>query len=84
MQYIAARYEQWAESRLYRAYTAECARVCTENTAALGGGKLMPVSYEDLLLRKAPQQDKRTGDEIAADVIKRAGLNVVRKDNGRI
>lgn len=81
---MAARYEQWAESRLYRAYTAECARVCTENTAALGGGKLMPVSYEDLLLRKAPQQDKRTGDEIAADVIKRAGLKVVRKDNERI
>ena len=44
----------------------------------------MPVSYEDLLLHKAPQQDKRTGDEIAADVIKRAGLKVVRKDNGCI
>lgn len=48
----------------------------TENTAKYTGGEYVKTRYADIIDRKP--QDTRTGTEIAADVIKRAGL-VVKK-----
>ena len=83
MQYLAARLEQWADDRLYRVYMADCAKACTANTAAYCNGMVMQARFADLLDRKAPAVQK-SGDEIAAEVIQKAGLKVVRKDNERI
>lgn len=41
-----------------------------------GGGVHMKMSFEDWI--KPKKQDNRTGEEIAADVIKKAGLKVVK------
>ncbi len=67
--------KQDAEDALYRLYIARCARVITENTAKASGGGYIKADFDDILHPKA--KDTRTGDEIAADVIERAGLEVV-------
>lgn len=59
----------------YRAYTAECLRVLTENTAKYAGGSSIQLKYTDMINRKP--RDARSGEEIAADVIKKCGLKVV-------
>lgn len=60
---------------VYRNYTAECLRVLTENTAKYAGGNVVTVKYTDIVNQKP--KDARTGEEIAADVIKKCGLKVV-------
>lgn len=47
----------------------------TENTAKYSGGNYMTSKYADVIYPKA--KDNRTGDEIAADVIKQAGIEVI-------
>lgn len=55
------------EERSFRAYITESVRLN-------GDGKVFSISWEDTL-KKAPV-DSRTADEIAADVIKNAGLRL--------
>ena len=55
------------EERSFRTYITESVRL-------FGDGKVISVSWEDML-KKAPV-DSRTADEIAADVIKNAGLKL--------
>ena len=45
-----------------------------KNTANFAGGDFMPRRYVDII--GSAKQDKRTGEEIAADIIRRAGLEV--------
>jgi hypothetical protein len=47
----------------------------TENTAKQVGGNYMTAEYEDLIHPK--KKDNRNGNEIAADVIRNAGIKVV-------
>ena len=47
----------------------------TENTAKQAGGNYMTAEYTDLVHPK--KKDNRTGNEIAADVIRNAGIKVV-------
>lgn len=49
-----------------------------ENTARFGGGSSMSKRYADILRPKP--QDNRTGEQIAADVIAKTGIKVVRSD----
>lgn len=67
------------EKDLYRTYVSECLRMITENTAkaSSSGGRYM-VSGLDELLNPKPK-DKRTGDEIVADIVKGAGLKMTAK-----
>lgn len=46
-----------------------------KNTANFAGGTFMPKRYVDIIGDGA-KQDNRTGEEIAADIIRRAGLEV--------
>lgn len=62
-----------ARERLFKTYVTDTLRILTENVAKLGGGSYMPVRWIDLEMPKP--QDERSGDEIAADVIKRIGLS---------
>lgn len=50
--------------------------IMTENTAKFAGGKSLQVSYYDLISKRYKKVDNRTGNEIAKDVISRAGLTV--------
>ena len=56
-------------------YVTNCLRIMTENTAKQVGGNYITAEYEDLIHPK--KKDNRTGNEIAADVIRNAGIKVV-------
>lgn len=70
-------YNNAQRQEAYEIYVSESLRAIAENTAALaGGGRYMKAGFMDII--KPKKQDKRTGEEIAADVIKKAGLKVVK------
>ena len=64
-----------AEEESYKIYTAECLRIITENTAKIVDGSCVSVSFADIIDPKPV--DNRTVEEIAAEIIKKAGLEVV-------
>ena len=59
----------------YRFYIADGLRILTENTARISGGSYLTLRYAEII--NPSLQDNRTGAEIAADVIKRAGIEVI-------
>lgn len=75
MRYAIARYQSQQRDLAYRIYVSECLRMISENAAGGGGGSYMDVKFEDVVNPKPV--DNRTGEEIAADIIKRAGIEVV-------
>ena len=75
MRYAIARYQSQQHDLAYRIYVAECLRMISENAASGGGGSYMAVKFEDVINPK--HVDNRTGEEIAADIIKRAGIEVI-------
>ena len=62
----------------WRAYVGECLRYTTENTAKYVGGAYMTTKWTDIVDPKP--KDTRSGAEIAADVIKKAGLTLVASE----
>ena len=61
------------EDKAVKIYYAECLRIITENTAKMCGGSYITVKFYDIINPKPV--GNQTGEEIAADVIKRLGLN---------
>ena len=61
---------QQAKDTAYRVYVTDCLKLIAENT----GNISLKLRYYDIIQPK--KEDKRTGDEIVADIIKRAGLVV--------
>ena len=68
-------FQKEQEDKAVKIYYAECLRIITENTAKIGGGSYITVKLDDILNPK--QVENRTGEEIAADIIKRAGIEVI-------
>lgn len=66
---------QKLERERYRTYIADCLWAITKNTANGYGGTWFEARYT--ALGEHMREDKRTGDEIAADIIARAGLEVI-------
>ncbi len=66
-----SRYKHKQEEKEYRAYITDSLMTICNNFATAWGGEKITVRYVDL--RKPI--DTRTGDEIALDIIKRAGLS---------
>lgn len=56
-------------------YVAECTRIITENMAKYMGGSYIKKSLDELL--EPRHVETRSGDEIAADIAKRCGLEVI-------
>lgn len=75
MRYAAARFNQHQRDFAYRIYVTDCLRIISENTAKIGGGSYITAKFEDIINPKPV--DNRTGEEIAADIIKRAGIEVI-------
>ena len=61
---------QQAKDTAYRVYVTDCLKLIAENT----GNISLKLRYCDIINPK--KTDTRTGDEIVADIIKRAGLVV--------
>jgi hypothetical protein len=79
MRYAVARYKTYQRDMAYRIYVTDCLRMISENTANVVKGNYMAERYANVY--KRPTKDDRSGAEIAADVIKRAGLVVVRNES---
>ena len=75
MRYAMARYQSQQRDLAYRIYVADCLRIISENTAKMGGGSYITAKFLDIINPKPVE--KRTGEEIAADIIKRAGIEVI-------
>ena len=63
------------ENEVFKSYIAECLRTLTENTAKISGGSYINAKFSDIINPKP--KDNRTGAEIAAEIIKKAGLEVI-------
>lgn len=68
-------FQKEQEDKAVKFYLAECLRVITENTAKISGGSYITAKLSDIVNPKPV--DNRTGEEIAADIIKQAGIEVV-------
>ncbi len=77
MRYVMARYKEQRREMAYRIYVTECLRTMTENTARFAGGNYITARLADTV-SKPHIDDSKTGEEIVAEVIKKAGL-VVRE-----
>ena len=75
MRYAMARFNQHQRDLAYRIYVTDCLRIISENTAKIGGGSYITAKFADIINQKP--DDNRTGEEIAADIIKRAGIEVI-------
>lgn len=62
------------EEKLFKAYVAESLRTIAAMTGRSAGMKVEMADYRELA--GWTKTDDRTGDEIAADIIKRAGLRM--------
>lgn len=63
------------EKEVHDIYLAECLRIIGENIANISNGSYMSKSYLDIINQKTV--DNRTGEEIAAEIIEKAGLTVI-------
>ena len=68
-------FQKEQEEKAVKIYYAECLRVMTENTAKMSGGSYITAKLSDIINPKPVEN--RTGEEIAADIIKRAGIEVI-------
>lgn len=75
MRYAMARFNQHQRDLAYRIYVTDCLRIISENTAKTGGGSYITAKFADIINPKPV--DNRTGEEIAADIIKRTGIEVI-------
>ena len=75
MRYAMARYQSQQRDLAYRIYVSDCLRIISENTAKIGGGSYITAKLSDIINPKPA--DNRTGEEIAADIIKKAGIEVI-------
>ena len=75
MRYAMARYQSQQRDLAYRIYVTDCLRIISENTAKMGNGSYITAKFADIINPKPV--GKRTGEEIAADIIKQAGIEVI-------
>ena len=75
MRYAMARYQSQQRDLAYRIYVADCLRIISENTAKTCGGSYITAKLSDIV--NPEPCEKRTGEEIAADIIRRAGIEVI-------
>ena len=75
MRYATARFNQHQRDLAYRIYVTDCLRMATENTAKMSQGAYTAARFYDIINPKPT--DNRTGEEIAAEIINRAGIEVI-------
>ena len=75
MRYATARFNHHQRDLAYRIYVTDCLRMATENTAKMSQGAYTAARFYDIINPKPT--DNRTGEEIAAEIINRAGIEVI-------
>lgn len=74
-QHVIHAYQQEQKEFAYRVYVSDALKLIAENTEKYAGGSHLTKRWADIVKQKPA--DKRTGAEIARDVIKAAGLVVI-------
>lgn len=77
MLYVKAKILDDTEELIYKRYMADGLKYVTESISQAFGGKYLYVSFFDLINNNKKQTVTKAGEEIATDVIKRAGLVVM-------
>lgn len=72
--HVLALLRQETKELRYRVYLTDALRVIGENTAKYVQGQYIATRWADTLREK--KEEEQSGDEIAADVIRRAGLSL--------
>ena len=75
MRYATARFNQHQRDFAYRIYVTDCLRMATENTAKMSQGAYTAARFYDII--NPNPFGNRSGNEMAADIIKRAGIEVI-------
>lgn len=70
IEHAVSEHRRMMDDRRYKTYVTDALMVISENTARMNGGRRLTKRWADKYIPK----DTRTGDEIAADIIKHAGL----------
>lgn len=73
MRYVDSRLKEKQREIAYRIYVTDALKILTTNSARMAGGSVLSVRYYDAV-NNAGNHDDRTGDDVALDVILRAGL----------
>ena len=68
-------FQKEQEDKAIKIYYAECLRTISENTAKIRGGSYITAKIADIINPKPA--DTRAGEEIAAGIIKLAGIEVI-------
>ena len=84
--HVASFFRKQQEEKRYRAYVTDALKALTENTTHRlipGVGEVSYGSYMPTRWLKEAQEpeDTRTGDEIAEEIIRRAGLKLKNEEN---
>lgn len=72
MAFIIALFKKEREELAYKSYVTDALQILSENT-----GRKIGIRYIEILEKLHKPKDNRSGAEIAADVIKKAGLVVI-------
>lgn len=75
MRYVSARYGLYQREMAYRIYAGEALRMISESTARFGGGEYVTKRFVDVI--HPVKKDERTAEEIIADTINGAGIEVI-------
>lgn len=67
-------FNRHVKDELYRGYIADSLKLINDNLAKSVGGNVLRERYSELA--RVKKEPEKTGDEIARDVIRRAGLKV--------
>lgn len=74
---MLSEYKREQKQEAFRIYVTEALRIMTENTAKYAGGSMIQVKYYDIINQKSQREETKNGDEIVADIVSRAGLELV-------
>lgn len=68
-------FSEYCRQEAFRSYITDGIKCMSESIATRYGGSYLQVRYAEIMERKEEAESK-TGDEIAMDVISRAGLKI--------
>jgi len=75
--YLNGRIEMYFEDFTHKMYMADGIKMVSENTARYAGGGSLKKRFAEILDMNKKPADDRSGDDIFADVVKKAGIKVI-------
>ena len=76
IEHCVSAFTQYQADKVYRTYVTDALKHINKIVATQFGGSYMENRYSDFAYPKREKEDERSGDEIAADIIRRAGLSL--------